>query len=351
MRRDVTDEELRALPRPAEAEVRRQDALEQRDAQMQSLLVQSGVALGIMAIVSVGLGWLMAGRVLRPLRTMTTATRRISEHSLDQRLALTGPRDELKDLGDTIDELLGRLEAAFLAQRRFVANASHELRTPLAMMRTSLDVATGKPGAVAPEVRVLEGKLREGLDRADGLLESFLVLARAQHGALPEQTAVSLPELVAVAIGDRRAAIADREIAVVSDLGPASAQGSPTLLARMVENVIDNAVRHNDPWGRLHVRTSSSAGTSLLEVETDGPRLGDDDVARLAEPFRRMGADRTGGDGVGLGLSIVAAIAAAHDGALTLAARSEGGLRVAIELPEPACPARPALPTTLTLPR
>src|SRR5690242_11278089 len=142
---------------------------------LHELLVGSGVALAIMAVVSVWLGWLVAGRVLRPLRTMTATTRRISEENLHERLALPGRRDELTALGDTIDGLLGRLEAAFVAQRRFVANASHELRTPLAMIRTSVDVAAGKPGPVPPEVNVLAGKVRRGLDQADRLIESFLV--------------------------------------------------------------------------------------------------------------------------------------------------------------------------------
>jgi signal transduction histidine kinase len=262
---------------------------------------------------------------------MTAATRRISQDNLHERLALDGPSDELKDLGDTIDELLGRLQAAFVAERRFVANASHELRTPLTMMRTSLDVATGKPGPAPPELVALERKLREGLDRAERLLESFLTLARAQHGLLPETTAVSLPELVACAIGDRRGEIAERDIEVVQELGEASVVGSPTLLARMVENVIDNAIRHNEPWGRLRVRTCGGE-RGLLLVESDGPALREEDVERLAEPFHRAGADRTG-DGVGLGLSIVASIAAAHDGRLALRPRPQGGLRVAIELP------------------
>ena len=148
---------------------------------LDQLIVWSGIALATMTVASAALGWLVAGRVLAPLRTMTAATRRISDENLHERLAMPGPRDELTELADTIDGLLGRLETAFEAQRRFVANASHELRTPLAMMRTSLDVATAKPEPIPPEVRRLDGKLREGLDQADRLLESFLVLARAQH--------------------------------------------------------------------------------------------------------------------------------------------------------------------------
>ena len=152
-------------------------------AALNQLLAESAIALAVMTVVSAVLGWLVAGRVLRPLRAMTAAARAISADDLSRRLAVPGPDDELKDLGDTIDELLDRLEIAFGAQRRFAASASHELRTPLAMMRTSLDVATAKPGPVPPELTVLAGKLREGLDQADRLVENLLLLARAQHGA------------------------------------------------------------------------------------------------------------------------------------------------------------------------
>ncbi|MGH2947839.1 MAG: HAMP domain-containing sensor histidine kinase [Solirubrobacteraceae bacterium] len=309
-------------------------AAQQRAETMEQLLVQSGTALGLMALLSVGLGWVMAGRVLRPLRTMTATTRRISEHNLHERLALEGPRDELKDLGDTIDGLLERLEAAFDAQRRFVANASHELRTPLAMMRTSLDVATAKAERTPPQLRVLDGKLREGLDRADRLLESFLALARAEHAVPPQDTSVSLPAIVSEAIAHRADAIAERGLDVRQQLHDAAAHGSHPLLARMVENVIDNAIRHNEPWGWVGVETRTEDGSACFVVESGGPRLQERDVQELAQPFRRLGAERTGSEnGVGLGLSIVAAIAAAHDGELALHARPQGGLRVAIALP------------------
>jgi signal transduction histidine kinase len=321
--------ELRTQIERTQDEVRNQRAHD-----LNQLLVQSGIALGLMTVISIGLGWVMAGRVLRPLRTMTATTRRISEHNLHERLALDGPSDELKQLGDTIDGLLARLEAAFEAQRRFVANASHELRTPLAMMRTSLDVATGKPGPQPPQIGALEPKLREGLDRADRLLESFLVLARAQHGALPEQATASLPGIVSAAIEDRSAAIADRGIDLERELGDARVTGSEALLSRMVDNVIDNAIRHNEPSGWVRVDTQTEGDVARLVVDSGGPRLKESDVQLLAQPFRRLGAERTGSEnGVGLGLSIVAAIASAHGGKLELHARDQGGLRVQIELP------------------
>jgi signal transduction histidine kinase len=281
------------LPPALQAQVKRTqaEAANQREHDLNQLLVQSGIALGLMSVISIGLGWVMAGRALRPL------------------------------------------EAAFEAQRRFVANASHELRTPLTMMRTSLDVAIGKPG-VAPQVNALEGKLREGLDRAERLLESFLALARAQEGVPPERVTASLPGMVSAAIEDRSAAIADRGIELQRELRDAQVTGSEALLSRMVDNVIDNAIRHNEPAGWMRVDTQIHGDVARLVVDSGGPRLKERDVQALAQPFRRLGADRTGSEnGVGLGLSIVAAIASAHGGRLELQARDQGGLRVLIELP------------------
>jgi signal transduction histidine kinase len=306
----------------------------QTAADLHQFLVQSGIALAIMAVVAIALGWVVAGRVLRPLQTMTATTRQISEENLHERLALPGPPDELKDLGDTIDELLARLEAAFDAQRRFVANAAHELRTPLTMMRTSLDVAVGKPGPVPPEVTILAGKLREGLNQADQLVESFLALARAQQGALTDLTSVSLPQLVSATLTTYSDAIAGRGLQVRQSLGNAAVIGSKTLLTRLVENLIDNAIRYNAPDGFIEVATAGDGAAAYLVVESDGPLLDERKVQELGQPFRRLGADRTALDGgIGLGLSIVAAIAAAHDGSLGLHARPEGGLRVVITLP------------------
>jgi len=326
-----------ALPLPPGAKAREKQveqltrlASAQRTHEQHQLLVESAIALALMTVISVGLGWLMAGRVLRPLRTMAAATRRISEDNLHERLALAGPDDELKDLADTIDELLGRLEAAFEAQRRFVANASHELRTPLAMMRTSLDVAAAKPDARVDE---LEPKLREGLDRADRLLEGFLVLARAQHGGVAEGAPVDLAAAARAALRANDEAIAARGLAVEADLGEATTSGSEVLLARLVENLVENAVRHNELDGRLRIATGEGDGWARIEVESDGEALSGEQVRELAQPFRRLGAERTDAGGVGLGLSIVAAIAAAHEGELTLVARPEGGLAVTVELP------------------
>jgi signal transduction histidine kinase len=272
--------------------------------------------------------------VLRPLRTITATTRQISEHSLHERLAMQGPSDELKELADTIDGLLGRLEESFNAQRRFVANASHELRTPHTMIRTSVDVATAKPGPLPAQVTILADKVREGLDRADRLLEGLLTLAQAQHGAAADQATVSLPQVVSAALEERAQAIAHMDIEVDQTIREAQVHGSQTLLSRMVENVIDNAVRHNERGGWIHVETGIDGSAARLVVETGGRTLDESEVQELAQPFRRLGADRTGSEnGTGLGLSIVAAIAAAHGGALRLHARPQGGLRVLIVLP------------------
>ena len=301
---------------------------------MHHLLIYSGIALAIMALAAVALGWLLAGRVLRPLRSITTATQRITAHNLHQRLALPGPDDELKALADTIDDLLGRLEEAFEAQKRFIANASHELRTPLTMMRTALDVATGKPGPPTPQTARLAARIRTGLDKAERLVDSFLVLARAQRGTVPPGVTVSLDEAAAAALAERGQAIAGMQLTVEEDLADAPVQGTTLLLAQMTDNLIDNAIRHNQPGGWIRVTTSAEGTLARLAVENSGPVLDERDVRELAQPFRRLAADRTStGNGTGLGLSIVAAIAEAHNGTLQLHARAGGGLHAAVTLP------------------
>jgi len=305
------------------------------------LLIGSLIALAVMIVVSVILGLVVAGRVLRPLREMTDTTRRISADNLNERLAMPGPRDELKDLADTIDGLLERLEGAFAAQRRFVANASHELRTPLTTMRASLDVAVAKPEPVPEQTLLLATRLRAELDQVDGLLDGLLVLARAQHGVLPGRRTLALDGIVSAALAARAGAIAARHLVVRHDQARSGAwvDGSQPLLSRMVANVIDNAISHNTDGGWIHVMTATGPAKPTevtLTVDTGGPLLDQAEVDQLAQPFRRLAPDRisTGQAGAGLGLSIVAAIAAAHDGALHLRARPEGGLRVVIELPQ-----------------
>jgi signal transduction histidine kinase len=301
-----------------------------------TLLVASAIALGFMTIGSVLMGWLLAGRALRPVRQMTAATQQISAHNLNERLAVTGPDDELKLLGDTIDDLLERLESAFSAQRRFVANASHELRTPLATIRASLDVAVAKPEGVPPQTVALATRVRAELDRIDSLLEAFLVLARAQHQCLPGYAVLPLDYVVGAALADQQAAIRARNLTVSSSTAPGGAwvRGSQALLARLVENVLDNAICHNEDGGWVHITAATEADRARLVVENGGRVLEQRQVDELSQPFRRLEADRIGTDqGSGLGLSIVAAIAEAHDGRLDLQARPGGGLRVCVDLP------------------
>ncbi|MFC4065778.1 sensor histidine kinase [Actinoplanes subglobosus] len=299
--------------------------------QSRQMLVGSLLALIVMAVVSVLVGRVLARRVLRPLRAITDATRRISADSLDRRLDVAGPVDEVKDLADTIDELLARLETSFTAQRRFVANASHELRTPLATMRASVDVAVAKPDPAASTL-ALADRLRRQLDRVDHLLDGFLVLARAQHGALADTASVDLGGLVAAAVRDRTADVGRKRLRVTVTVPPATvAQGSPALLARLVGNLVDNAVTHNQDDGWIEISGSTTIQETVLTVETGGPVLDQSKVDRLTQPFERLGGDRTGSPG--LGLSIVAAVAAAHGGRIVLLARPEGGLRVSVVLP------------------
>jgi signal transduction histidine kinase len=306
----------------------------ERNSVLHALLLRSGIALAIMVLVSVWLGWIVAGRVLAPLRVITARTRDISQENLHDRLVLAGPDDEIKELSDTIDGLLARLEGAFLAQRRFVANVSHELRTPLAMMRTSLDVAAAKPRPMSDDASVVSAKVREGLDHADRLVESFLVLARAEADGIAELETVSLPQLVRAALEARGEGAEELNLTVRARLEPAQVAGSGMLIARLVANLVDNAVRHNRPDGMIGITTEIDGATARLTVEGDGRPIDPEQAWRLAEPFRRVGADRTRSeDGLGLGLAIVSAIATAHHGTLDLRARPDGGLTAVVALP------------------
>ena len=311
-------------------------AVQAQTATSHQYLLGSAIALGVMVVVSVAAGWVVAGRVLCPLRQMTTAARRISANNLHERLAIDGPGDELKDLADTIDALLERLDGAFAAQRRFVANASHELRTPLAAMRVSVDVAVAKPGPVPPETVTLVDQVREELNKVDGLLDGLLVLARAEHGALPGQAVLPLDYVASAALAAHEDAITARNLTVqhVSGSDRGWVEGSEPLLRRMADNVIGNAVVHNRDGGWIRIITMAGDSAARLIIENGGDVLDPAQVAGLAQPFRRLGIDRTGSDdGAGLGLSIVAAITHAHRGSLDLHARPGGGLTVTITLP------------------
>ncbi|MEU4622591.1 HAMP domain-containing sensor histidine kinase [Actinoplanes sp. NPDC023801] len=319
------------------AETRRQlAALQEQMAaqnidQMRRLVWGWIAALAVMAVLSLVLGRLLARQATAPIRLITEVTRRISADSLDERIGIHGPDDEVKDLADTIDGLLERLEASFTAQRRFVANASHELRTPLATIRASLDVAVAKPDPAASTL-ALAARLRTQLDRVDHLLDGLLVLARAQHGRHGDTGPVDLGDLAAAALRDRAGDVAAKDLTVTVDVAPATvAQGHRPLLTRLVANLVDNAVTHNNRAGWIRITGGLAGNTAELIVETGGRVFGQAEVDRLTQPFERLGGERVGSSG--LGLSIVSAVVAAHGGRLRLTARRDGGLRVMIVLP------------------
>jgi signal transduction histidine kinase len=300
---------------------------------LEELLIESGVALGIMAVASVGLGWLMAGRVLSPLRVITTAARRISASNLDERIAMAGPDDELKELGDTFDGLLGRLESSFRAQRQFVANASHELRTPLARQRTVLEVALRDPHASADTLRkTCERALAAG-EESERLIAALLTLARSERG-LDRFEALDLGELAALVMAGRSGSLR-----LLTDLSPAPASGSPALAERLIANLVDNAIRYNVPGGRVEVATGIRDGRAFLTIRNTGPVVPPDQLARLFEPFQRLEGQRTHSgstEGLGLGLAIVAAVATAHGARLRATASPDGGLLIDLAFPVPA---------------
>jgi len=297
-------------------------------------LVRSGIALTIMTVVSIVLGWLVAGRALRPLRAMTATTRQISEHNLHERLALSGPRDELRDLADTIDGLLGRLETAFGAQQRFVANAAHELRTPLTLWRALLEERLTDPSATIDSFRVTSRRLLALGEEQERLLESLLTLAWSERG-LERQEPFDLAVIVESLLRDPPPEMESLGVQIDSELEPALAAGDAALAERLAGNLIDNAVRYNVPGGRVRVRTAAGTDGAFLSVANDGAVIPAAEVKRLLEPFQRLGTDRTAqSDGHhGLGLSIVRAIATAHHATLLAEARPEGGLAVTVRFP------------------
>lgn len=313
----------------------RSQALQQHAAEMHLLLRDSGVALAIMALLSVGLGWIMAGRVLRPLRTVTAAARSISATSLNERLALAGPDDEIKELGDTFDELLSRLEASFQSQRQFVANASHELRTPLARQRIVSQVALADPGATVESLRAAHERVLASGTQQERLIDALLVLAQGQAGA-GRQSLFDLAATTSQVIDSRLAEAEDRGLDLDTALAPAPMTGDPRLVERVVSNLVDNALRYNKPGGRIEVVTGIKSGSAVLSVTNTGPVVPDTAVPRLFQPFQRLSpgrADRR--DGFGLGLSIVAAVANAHHATLTASPGPDGGLHVQVTFPPP----------------
>jgi signal transduction histidine kinase len=307
----------------------------QRATLLHGLVLGSVVALAAMALAAIWLGWLMAGRVLRPLRTMTAATRRISEANLHERLALTGPGDELKDLGDTIDGLLARLEGAFDAQRRFVANASHELRTPLTVERVMLETALADPDASAESLRATCEELLTAGRQQEQIIRALLTLARSQRG-LEHREPFDLADVTAEVLSDRTGQARQRGVRVSASLAPAVSAGDPQLAQRLVANLADNALRHNVANGWMEVSTAMRGAHCVIRIANSGPVIQQREVERLFQPFQRGSRDRTARPddaGLGLGLSIVKAIAAAHGAIVKGRAQSDGGLDIEVVFP------------------
>ncbi len=309
----------------------------QRVADLHQLIVESALALALMALISTALGWVVAGRVLAPLRTMTSATQEISEENLNRRLAMEGPRDELRQLADTIDGLLGRLEGAFDAQRRFVANASHELRTPLTAVRALLEMVLSDPTATVTTFRATCEQVLEESEQQEQLIDALLTLAQGQRGIDRAET-FDLAPVVGAVVGSHEGLAAAHRLDLRTSLAPAMISGDARLVARLVSNLVDNAIRHNVDGGRVEVSVESG-GRATLTVANTGTVVPEAEVARLLQPFQRLSPDRTSHrDGLGMGLSIVAAIAGAHGAVLAVRARPEGGLEVEVDFPARATP-------------
>jgi signal transduction histidine kinase len=305
----------------------------QHNADLNRLLVGSWFVLALTALASAGFGWFVAGRVLRPLREMTATAETITAGNLGERLALKGPDDEFRRLGDTFDALLTRLQASFEAQRRFVASASHELRTPLTLERTLLQVALADPDASAASLRATCEELLGSSHDQERLLEALLTLASSERG-LERHEPVDLTALAARVLDGIAAEIESRGLRLHTALEPASTFGDPALAERLIANLVDNAVQYNEPGGQIEVRTSTADERALLEVGNTGAMISPYDVERLFEPFQRLSSGRAvAEDGHhGLGLSIVRAIVDAHGGTITARPRPRGGLDVTISL-------------------
>ena len=314
------------------------------------LLTHGLLYFGVIVLIgSIG-GYLLARQALRPVARITATARRLSTKTLSERIGLGGPDDELRELADTFDDMLGRLDAAFGSQRRFVANASHELRTPLAVIQTELDVTLSDPDASAEELRRMGEVVRDATNRAQRLVDALLALARlqAREGqGLEVAETVTLTELIPNAVAAAEAEAAVRGITITADGDPVRTIGDPRLLERVIGNLVENAVRYNVPGGWVRITTEAGGGPSNPEarvvVINSGVPVQQDEVAGLFDAFRRGGRARTGLRGAGLGLSIVRAIVDAHFGSIEAQAQPDGGLMVAISLPAMAeAPSTPA---------
>jgi signal transduction histidine kinase len=309
-------------------------AQHQRDLTLSHLLEYSLITLGVVIALAAILGWIAAGRALRPVHRITAAARAASEHNLSARVAPTGPRDELRELAETFDEMLGRLETAFEGQRRFIANASHELRTPLAVMRTTVDVVLGNPDTTPGDLRAMGADIRAAVDHAEHLIGALLLLARNERGLSVNEevdlATVAEDVLDTAGLGDRR---------VHATLEPAVISGDPVLAERLIANLVDNAVRYNAAGGDIWIGTRTAAGSGQLTVANTGPVISLADADRIFQPFQRL-SGRTSHDGSGLGLAIVASIAAIHGGTVAARPRDDGGLSVTVTVPSANAPAQ-----------
>ncbi|MFI7409578.1 sensor histidine kinase [Streptomyces sp. NPDC049627] len=309
----------------------REHAYRQHQQGLENLLAQGGIALAIMAVISIALGWLVAGRVLRPLRTMTGTIRRISARNVHERLAVAGPADELKDLADTVDGLLGRLEVALDSHRRFVANAAHELRTPLTLEHALVEESLMDRDATVESYRANMQRLLAISQQQARLLESLLTLSSSERG-LDRRDAVDLADAAEQAVGIPRPQAGRRDLDLELRTAPAPVAGDAALVERLVANLVDNAVDYNVPGGRVEITTATRGRHAVVTVVNTGPEVPPDQVERLFEPFQRLG--RTADERHhGLGLSIVRTIAVAHDAQLTARARPGGGLVVEVAFP------------------
>jgi signal transduction histidine kinase len=307
-------------------------AQHQRDLTLSHLLLYSLITLAVVIALAALLGWIAAGRALHPVHRITAAARAASASNLSARVALAGPRDELHDLAETFDEMLDRLQATFESQQRFIANASHELRTPLAVMRTTLDVVQGNPDSTADDLPNMAADIRAAVDHAEQLISALIILARNEQG-LTVHDEVDLATVAEDIL--ETADVRDRQ--VHATLEPAVITGDPVLAERLIANLLDNAAGYNIADGEIWISTRTTAGTSQLTVANTGPIITPADADRLFQPFQRL-VDRTSHDGFGLGLTIVASIAAIHCGTVTARPRNDGGLTVTVTIPSPRAP-------------
>jgi signal transduction histidine kinase len=318
----------------------------------QEVLIKGLAALLAIGIIGIAGAYAVAGRALRPLHAVTHTARRLGEETLDQRIRYSGADDEVAELARTFDAMLDRLAGAFESQKRFVANASHELRTPLAVMRTEIDVTLSDDEADVAEYRRMAKVVRNASERANGLVDALLVLARseAQSGRrLVRKAPADLATSVCNALSAVKAEAERLKLEVTSDLKPAPVVGDPSLLDRLAGNLIENAIRYNHLLGRLWLRTDTVDGQARLVVGNTGYEVEPADVPGLFEPFRRGGWERTGSRGSGLGLSIVRAVCDAHGGTVSARAQPGGGLEVTVSLPT--ADTTPVVAATATVPR